>query len=132
MGEPGTSGDGGGSSGEASSSTPAGAEGGAAGGSGGAGACCSTADLDPAVVASMTADELKKFIETGRTGRRNALPDVSEHGVITTSTSGVAEALESLSVGGSGKNNHINIKTFLLPRNLPLFGPRKNYTNKKN
>lgn len=98
MGEPGTSGDGGGSSGEASSSTTAGAEGGASGTSGEG--YCSTAGLDPAVVASMTADELKKFIETGRTGRRNALHDVTEHGVITTSTSGVAEALESLSVGG--------------------------------
>lgn len=55
-------------------------------------------DLDPEMVAGMTADELKKFVETGRTGRRNALPDVNSPDVITTSTAGVAEALQSLSV----------------------------------
>lgn len=101
MGEPGTSGDGG--SGDTSSSTSsasAGAEGGCTGGSGGAEGGVCTVDLDPAVVASMTADELKKFIETGRTGRRNALSDVTEHGVVSTSTAGVAEAMESLNVGG--------------------------------
>ncbi|CAG7728268.1 unnamed protein product [Allacma fusca] len=54
--------------------------------------------LDPAVVAAMTADELKKFIDTGRTGRRNALPDVSAPDAVTTSTAGVAEAMESLSM----------------------------------
>ncbi|CAL8071971.1 unnamed protein product [Orchesella dallaii] len=100
MGEPGTSGgeggSGGGNSGASSSSA---AEAGAGG------IDCSAAGLDPAVVASMTADELKKFIETGRTGRRNALHDVSEGGAITTSTASVTEALESLNVGDtSGKS----------------------------
>jgi uncharacterized protein (DUF39 family) len=54
--------------------------------------------LDPELVAGMTADELKKFVETGRTGRRNALSDVNQPDIVTTSTAGVAEALESLSV----------------------------------
>jgi len=53
---------------------------------------------DPAVLASLTADELKKFIDTGRTGRRNALPDVSQPEAQTTSTAGVAEALGALNV----------------------------------
>jgi len=54
--------------------------------------------LDPTKVASMTADELKKFIDTGRTGRRNAVPDVSQHDAATSSTAGMAEAMETLSV----------------------------------
>lgn len=52
--------------------------------------------------AGMTADELKKFIDTGRTGRRNALPDVNQPDSLTTSTAGVAEALDALSVSQSG------------------------------
>lgn len=95
MGEPGTSGDGGASSSGATGSTAT-----TSSGADSAAACCSTAGLDPAVVASMTADELKRFIETGRTGRRNALPDVSEAGAITTTTAGVAEAFETLNVSG--------------------------------
>lgn len=51
-------------------------------------------DIDPS---NMTADELKLFIDTGRTGRRNALPNVKEEGVITTSTADVSEALNALS-----------------------------------
>lgn len=99
MGEPGTSGESGGGGAAATSGASSSTSAAAAGASG---VCRSAAELnlDPAVVASMTADELKKFIETGRTGRRNALPDVTEAGVITTTTAGVAEALESLSVGG--------------------------------
>lgn len=55
--------------------------------------------IDPELVARMTEDEIKKFIDTGRTGRRNALPDVNQPDNVTTSTAGMAEALESLSVG---------------------------------
>jgi len=76
-----------------------GAAGGGGGGSGSQeGEPRSLEDLDPEVVAGMTADELKKFIDTGRSGRRNALPDVTQPEIVTASTAGVAEALESLSV----------------------------------
>ncbi len=75
MGEPGSS---------AGSSSCGGAEGGAG------------VAMEPDL-STMTADELKRFIDTGRTGRRNALPDVSEQGAISTSTAGMAEAMNSLS-----------------------------------
>ena len=104
MGEPGTS--------EPSSSTTvdSGGGGGSGGGPGGAHGKYDLDSLDPAVVANMTADEIKTFLNTGRTGRRNALPDVSQPDVITTSTAGIAEALESLSVQ-SGMYTHIYMKS---------------------
>jgi len=83
MGEPGTS--------SAAGSTQSGASS-SSGDSGGGGG--TKLDMDPS---TMTADELKQFIDTGRTGRRNALPDVTEEGVITTSTADVSDALSSLS-----------------------------------
>ncbi len=59
-------------------------------------------DMSDPAIAGMTADELKKFVETGRAGRRNAVPDVSqEAGAASAST--VAEALGALSVKGKLK-----------------------------
>ena len=45
--------------------------------------------------------EIQNFISTGRTGRRNAMPDVlsEKHGQV--STAGIAEVLDSLNFGPS-------------------------------
>jgi hypothetical protein len=96
-------------------------------------------DLDPEVVAGMTADELKKFIDTGRTGRRNALPDVSQPGIATTSSAGMAEALQSLSVQSgnfsfysdrihefySMESNHVPLSPSQKTHFLEVFAERK-------
>jgi len=58
--------------------------------------------------AGMTADELKQFIDTGRTGRRNALHDVTSPQAASTSAAGVAEAMESLSVSKTDSGNENN------------------------
>lgn len=50
----------------------------------------------------------KEFLSTGRTGRRNALPDIlGEHA--STTTAGLPEKFESLDAGGMG-NDDTNYK----------------------
>ena len=45
--------------------------------------------------------EVQDFVRTGRTGRRNAMPDVlsEKHGQVT--TAGLAEVLDTLNFGAS-------------------------------
>lgn len=84
-------------------------------------------DLDPEVVAGMTADELKKFIDTGRTGRRNALSDVSQP---DTSTAGMAEAMESMSVQSGNFSSFLTPLSsffFLLPTSFETTSSSKPY-----
>ena len=46
------------------------------------------------------------FVRTGRTGRRNALPDVLARGQTTVTTAGLPEVLENFSIGSSTQAIH--------------------------
>lgn len=45
--------------------------------------------------------EVQSFVRTGRTGRRNAMPDVLSEKQGQTTTAGLAEVLDSLNFGAS-------------------------------
>ena len=45
--------------------------------------------------------EVNGFVRTGRTGRRNALPDIMAMGHASVSTAGLSEVLENFTMGSS-------------------------------
>jgi len=45
--------------------------------------------------------EIQSFVRTGRTGRRNAMPDVLSEKHANVSTAGLAEVLDSINFGAS-------------------------------
>lgn len=58
---------------------------------------CSTADC------GATIDD---FVRTGRTGRRNALPDVLSLGHANVTTAGLPEVLENFTLSTATQSNH--------------------------
>ncbi|XP_070395303.1 uncharacterized protein [Dermacentor andersoni] len=61
---------------------------------------------DPAGAAGGTAPAFDAFLQTGRTGRRNALPDILEEGATNVSTASLPCSFQKLSCSDPSPNTN--------------------------
>ena len=55
------------------------------------------------------AQNMEEFSSSGRTGRRNALPDILDEKHTGTSTAGIAEGLEKMQCSGKNEGPYYNV-----------------------